>query len=63
MESQQWVADIAKEGWFPYVILEKIRGHRTARAMMETVKHLQNAGVKSVMCIGDALFTEDACSL
>ncbi|HHU0079799.1 TPA: ribose-phosphate pyrophosphokinase [Legionella pneumophila] len=90
MESQQWVADIAENGQFPYVILEKVRrGDKavsisaptipelesstpvlvddiisTARTMVETVKHLQNAGVKSVICIGvHALFAEDAYSV
>ncbi|AHE66854.1 ribose-phosphate pyrophosphokinase [Legionella oakridgensis ATCC 33761 = DSM 21215] len=90
MESQQWVADIAEKGNFPYVILEKIRrGDKevvisvpsisdiksstpvlvddiisTARTMMETVKHLQNSGLNSVICIGvHALFAEDAYSV
>ncbi len=90
MESQQWVADIAEKGDFPYVILEKKRrGDKevaismptipklefstavlvddiisTARTMVETVKHLQDLGVKSVTCIGvHALFAEDAYSL
>lgn len=36
----------------------------TARTMVETVKHLQNVGVKSVTCIGvHALFSEDAYSM
>ncbi|HGO6800123.1 TPA: ribose-phosphate pyrophosphokinase [Legionella pneumophila] len=90
MESEQWVADIAEKGDFPYVILEKKRrGDKevaisvpnipklhsstpvlvddiisTARTMVETVKHLQDLGVKSVTCIGvHALFAEDAYSL
>ncbi|HAU3584528.1 TPA: ribose-phosphate pyrophosphokinase, partial [Legionella pneumophila] len=90
MESEQWVADIAEKGRFPYAILEKIRhGDKevtisvpyipelesstlvlvddiisTARTMVETVKHLQQAGSKSIVCIGvHALFAEDAYSL
>ncbi|ABQ56180.1 MULTISPECIES: ribose-phosphate pyrophosphokinase [Legionellaceae] len=90
MESEQWVADIAEKGSFPYVILEKVRhGDKevaisvpnllklesstpilvddiisTARTMVETVKHLHQAGVKSVVCIGvHALFAQDAYSL
>ncbi|HAU1297238.1 TPA: ribose-phosphate pyrophosphokinase [Legionella pneumophila] len=90
MESQQWVADIAEKGHFPYVILEKVRhGDKevsisvptipdlesstpvlvddiisTARTMVETVRHLQMAGIQSVICIGvHALFAEEAYSL
>ncbi|HIA7952719.1 ribose-phosphate pyrophosphokinase [Legionella pneumophila] len=90
VESEQWVAEIAEKGSFPYVILEKARhGDKevtisvptiselksstpvlvddiisTARTMIETVKHLQQAGVKSVVCIGvHALFAEEAYSL
>ncbi|MFO9271851.1 ribose-phosphate pyrophosphokinase [Legionella pneumophila serogroup 1] len=90
MESEQWVADIAEKGSFPYVILEKVRhGDKevaisvpnllklesstpilvddiisTARTMVETVKHLHQAGVKPVICIGvHALFAQDAYSL
>ncbi|MFO8605027.1 ribose-phosphate pyrophosphokinase [Legionella pneumophila serogroup 1] len=90
MESEQWVADIAEKGRFPYAILEKTRhGDKevtisvpyipelesstlvlvddiisTARTMVETVKHLQQAGSKSIVCIGvHALFAEDAYSL
>lgn len=90
MESEQWVADIAEKGSFPYAILEKIRrGDKevaismpfipelesstpvlvddiisTARTMIETVKQLQQTGVKSVICIGvHALFAKEAYSL
>ncbi|HAT2081754.1 ribose-phosphate pyrophosphokinase [Legionella taurinensis] len=36
----------------------------TARTMIETVKHLHQAGVKSIVCIGvHALFAQDAYSL
>ncbi|HAT1722166.1 TPA: ribose-phosphate pyrophosphokinase [Legionella pneumophila] len=90
VESEQWVADIAEKGSFPYVILEKVRhGDKevaisvpnllklesstpilvddiisTARTMVETVKHLHQAGVKSVVCIGvHALFAQDSYSL
>ncbi|HCC3243560.1 TPA: ribose-phosphate pyrophosphokinase [Legionella pneumophila] len=90
MESEQWVADIAEKGSFPYAILEKVRrGDKevaismpfipelesstpvlvddiisTARTMVETVKQLQQAGVKSVICIGvHALFAKEAYSL
>ncbi|CZH61304.1 TPA: ribose-phosphate pyrophosphokinase [Legionella pneumophila] len=90
MESEQWVADIAEKGPFPYVILEKIRYSdkevtisvpnlipfssstpvlvddiiSTARTMVETVKHLQQAGFKSIICIGvHALFAEEDYSL
>ncbi|CAM2833721.1 TPA: ribose-phosphate pyrophosphokinase [Legionella pneumophila] len=36
----------------------------TARTMVETVKHLHQAGVKSIVCIGvHALFAQDAYSL
>ncbi|HHS8280987.1 TPA: ribose-phosphate pyrophosphokinase [Legionella anisa] len=89
-ESEQWVADIAEKGHFPYVVLEKVRhGDKevavsvpttlklesstpvlvddiisTARTMVETVTHLQKAGVQSVICIGvHALFAEEAYSL
>ncbi|HDO7888680.1 TPA: ribose-phosphate pyrophosphokinase, partial [Legionella pneumophila] len=90
VESEQWVADIAEKGSFPYVILEKVRhGDKevaisvpnllklesstpilvddiisTARTMVETVKQLHQAGVKSVVCIGvHALFAQDAYPL
>ncbi|STY27058.1 Ribose-phosphate pyrophosphokinase [Legionella taurinensis] len=90
MESQQWVADIAEKGHFPYLILEKSRRGdndvaitgptipglesfhpivvddiiSTAATMIEAVKYLQDAGVKSVTCIGvHALFAENAYSM
>lgn len=86
-ESEQWVAEVAKNANAPYIILNKIRhGDRdvevsipnvdeykehipilvddiisTGRTMIETIKHLKNAGMKPPICIGvHAVFAKNA---
>ena len=86
-ESEQWVAEVARDAGAPFIILEKTRrGDRdvevsvprvetykdhtpvlvddiisTARTMIETVGHLERAGMKAPVCIGvHAVFAGDA---
>lgn len=86
-ESEQWVADVAKQAGGPYVILDKVRtGDRTvkisvpqverwrdhqpvlvddiistARTMIETVRHVNEAGLRPPYCIGvHGIFADDA---
>ncbi|MFT4983242.1 MAG: ribose-phosphate pyrophosphokinase [Flavobacterium sp.] len=86
-ESEQWVAEVAKNANAPYMILTKVRYSdrdvevsiphvakykdfvpvlvddiiSTGRTMIETIGHLNNAGMKPPICIGvHAVFAENA---
>ncbi|MAT54080.1 MAG: phosphoribosylpyrophosphate synthetase [Saprospirales bacterium] len=86
-ESEQWVAEVAKNAEAPFLVLEKIRHGdsdvevsvpnietfrqhtpvlvddiiSTARTMIETVRHLNRAGMRPPICIGvHAIFAENA---